>query len=477
MVTRKPPKRTPPKKPAGKVSTSRRSAEFKIYLRSSEKHPKQDAIVDCPIKRIIIRAGRRGGKTVSAAKRAVKRFLLGRRQLYGAPTSDQVKKFWEEVKRALRDPIAAGIFVKNETDKTITLPGTDQRIRAKTAWNADTLRGDYADDLYLDEWQLMNEDAWERVGAPMLLDNDGDAVFIYTPPSLITRSVTKAQDPLHASKMFKTALAEMQAAEEEGRTSRWMAIHFSSHANPYISKTALNEISKDMTTLAIRQEIEAEDVEEMPGALWKLIDIERFRVGALVEHSGKIIQVPTSWARLGVGVDPSGGVNEIGIIGGGTATCDCKGYPELHGFILDDASLKGSPNVWGNAVVTCYNKIKADRIYGEKNFGGDMVEANIKTADSNVRYENVNASRGKAVRADPVSALYEKGMIHHVGRFDKLENEMVTWVPGVSKWSPNRLDACVWVLSRLLVAIPRGDSSWSPPSIQPIFGGFKTKVL
>ena len=96
--------------------------------------------------------------------------------------------------------IAERLFI---TEHTVEKLGTMQRIRAKTAWNADTLRGDFADLLILDEWQLMNESAWEDVGAPMLLDNNGDAIFIYAPPSLKFRSVTKARDPLYAAKMFK----------------------------------------------------------------------------------------------------------------------------------------------------------------------------------------------------------------------------------------------------------------------------------
>ena len=311
-----------------------------------------------------------------------------------------------------------------------------------------------------------------------------------------TLSVTKAEDPRHASKMYAAALAEMERAKHEcvhgfgfnspqadgctePRKPFWNAIHFSSHANPHLSRQALLDLTKDMTALAIRQEIEAEDVEEMPGALWKLLDIEKYRVGAMVGNNR--ISVPESWARKGVGVDPSGGTNEIGIIGAGTAMCHCKGYPELHGFVLEDFSLKASPKVWGDAVVTCYRKIDADRIYGEKNFGGDMVEATIKQSDKNVHYEDVNASRGKAVRAEPVSALYEKGMIHHVGRFDKLENELVTWVPGVSKWSPNRLDSLTWIISRLLVGTSSGSlaevASYAPTHQRPIFGGFMKKVL
>ena len=159
---------------------------------------------------------------------------------------------------------------KNETEHYIELEHSEQRIRAKTAWNSDTLRGDYCDVLILDEGQLMNEETWDRVGAPMLLDNDGDAVFIYTPPSLHSRSASKARDPQHAAKLFKRA--------QEDTTGRWATFHFKSADNPYISEEALAEISSDMTALAYRQEILAEDVDEAPGALWTRANIELGRV-------------------------------------------------------------------------------------------------------------------------------------------------------------------------------------------------------
>lgn len=88
------------------------------------------------------------------AIKAVKRFLDGRRQLYAAPTSEQVGKFWFEVSQALEEGISRGYLKKNESEMFIEKPGTEQRIKAKTSWNADMLRGDYADDLYLDEWQI-----------------------------------------------------------------------------------------------------------------------------------------------------------------------------------------------------------------------------------------------------------------------------------------------------------------------------------
>ena len=216
-------------------------------------HLFQAQLVNTTVKRLVVRAGRRGGKTVGVAIRAVNRFLQRRRQLYVAPTSEQVGKFWFEVCKALAPLIDIGLYKKNESEQFIERPGTEQRLKAKTAWNADTLRGDYADDLYLDEWQLMNEDTWELVGAPMLLDNNGDAIFIYTPASLRSAGVSKARDPRHAAKMFKKAQSD--------KSGRWQTLHFTSHDNPYISQEALTELIQDMSKQSYRQEILAEDDE------------------------------------------------------------------------------------------------------------------------------------------------------------------------------------------------------------------------
>lgn len=206
-------------------------------------------MVNSDCKRIIAKAGRRFGKTVGLAKRAVKRFLRGRRQLYAAPTSTQCDAFWFEVCQALAEPIEAGVFKKNETERYIELPGTKQRIKAKTAWNANTLRGDYADDLYLDEFQLMAEDTWEEVGAPMLIDNDGDAVFCFTPPSVAQSGVSKAKDPRHATKFFR----------EHFGAEGWLCLHATSYENPYISRAGLEQATVGMSLEAHRREIMAED--------------------------------------------------------------------------------------------------------------------------------------------------------------------------------------------------------------------------
>ena len=176
--------------------------------------------------------------------------MQGRRVLEAAPTADQTSAFWAAVKTYLAEPLTAGRMYKNETERLIEIP-TAGRIRCKTAHDADTLRGDYADLLILDEYEMMNPNAWDEVGAPMLLDNDGDAVFIGTP-------------------MRKNHFFQHYARALGDTSGRWEAFKFTSHDNPYLSKSALAEITADMTDEAYRQEIMAEFLDN-EGAVFRNI--------------------------------------------------------------------------------------------------------------------------------------------------------------------------------------------------------------
>ncbi len=185
-----------------------------------------------------------------------------------------------------------------------------------------------------------------------------------------------------------------------------------------------------------RQEIEGELLEDTPGALWSL---------ALIE-STRAREAPELY-RVVVGVDPSATSpgDEAGIIVAGLAS-------NGHAYVLGDASLQGSPNEWGSAAVKAYHQYEADRLVAEVNNGGEMVELTIRTVDDRVSYKPVYASRGKRTRAEPVSALYEQGKVHHVGALAQLEDEMCHWVPGDP--SPNRMDALVWTLTELMLNDP-----------------------
>lgn len=430
-----------------------------VHLRTP--HAKQALFLDSPAKRKVIRAGRRGGKTTGIGILAGRAFLAGRRILYAAPTEDQVETFWWEIKSAFADAIDGGTLYKNETKHILELPGTKNRIRAKTAWNADTLRGDFADLLILDEFQLMDEDAWGVVGAPMLLDNNGDAVFIYTPPSLHSRSASKARDPRHAAKLFQRAKTD--------DSGRWETFHFTSYDNPHNSPEALAEITGDMTAIAFELEIMAEDKDEAAGALWVRGHIEQGRVKTAPDLD-----------RIVVAIDPSAtsAGDEAGIIGAGRAGREF--------YVLEDASVQGSPTIWASAAIALFHKLQADHIVAEVNQGGEMVETVIKQIDPTVRVVTVHASRGKATRAEPIAAIYEpkegqptRG--HHVGSFPELEDEMCLWVPGDK--SPNRMDAMVWAATDLMLGAgsPSADAidrlarnEIDPAHIRPALRGWLT---
>jgi phage terminase large subunit-like protein len=184
-----------------------------------------------------------------------------------------------------------------------------------------------------------------------------------------------------------------------------------------------------------RQELMAELLEDNPGALWRRADIERDRVS-----EAPLLQ------RVVVAVDPAGSSSEeaadTGIV---VAGVDPAGV----GYVLDDMSVHDSPHVWGTQACAALSKYRGDRIVGENNFGGEMVEFTIRAVNRNVSYKNVHASRGKIIRAEPVSSLYEQGRVHHVGTFSELEDQLCQWEPGMK--SPDRLDALVWALTELMV--------------------------
>jgi len=187
-----------------------------------------------------------------------------------------------------------------------------------------------------------------------------------------------------------------------------------------------------------RQEVSGEILDDNPNALWKRAWIDDARVNALPDL-----------VRIVVAVDPSGsaGGDEVGITVQGSALIDNV----WHFYLLDDVSLHGTPKQWGDAVVSAYNKWHADAVIAEGNFGGDMVTNTIQTVSGgrNVKVKLVHASRGKAIRAEPVSTAYEQGRGHHVGSFPILEDELVEWEPGMK--SPNRLDALVWGATELIL--------------------------
>lgn len=183
-----------------------------------------------------------------------------------------------------------------------------------------------------------------------------------------------------------------------------------------------------------------QQVDEEEGGLWNREILKRARV---TKHP--------PLTRIVVAVDPntSEGNDEAGIIVAGIATVNGV----VHGYVLEDATVGGGPKQWAEAAVAAYHRHRADVVVAEANNGGEMVALTIASVDGAPKVKLVHASRGKITRAEPVQKLYDDGRFHHVGHFPQLETELCTYRAGMP--SPNRLDACVWAATELMVEIPR----------------------
>ena len=211
-----------------------------------------------------------------------------------------------------------------------------------------------------------------------------------------------------------------------------------------------------------RQELDGEIVDDVVGAMWtrKMLDDTR------------VMDVP-EMSRVVVAIDPSGtdGDDEgddVGIVVAGRGV-DGRGY------VLADNTCKLSPDGWARMAITAYHRWGADRIVAERNFGGAMVQAVIRSADKSVPYKEVTASRGKSVRAEPIAALYEQGRVSHVGvGLAPLEDEMVLMTSAgfLGEGSPNRTDALVWAMTEVMLSYQepiRNEAVKAMPSMKSAF--------
>lgn len=190
-----------------------------------------------------------------------------------------------------------------------------------------------------------------------------------------------------------------------------------------------------------RQELYAEVLDEASGALWS----RSLLAGCEVEVDDPL-EFSQTLARVVVSVDPAVSSNaESDMTGIVVAGMDLNGVC----YILQDATDRYSPEGWAAKAIELYNLYGADRIVAERNQGGDMVKYTFKTIDETIPIKLVHASRGKFARAEPVSALYERGRVKHVRGLDLLEDQMVQWEPLGSIGSPDRLDAMVWAVTEL----------------------------
>jgi len=186
--------------------------------------------------------------------------------------------------------------------------------------------------------------------------------------------------------------------------------------------------------------------DESENALWTAEIIDRNRINS--KSREELLRIVVAVDPSGAGDEDNKDNDEIGIIVAGLGI-------DGIGYLLEDLTLKAGPATWGKVVTDAYFRWRADRIIGEANYGGAMVEHVIKTSDPLASYVAVHASRGKVVRAEPISALHETGKIKYVGNFDELEDECcsMTTYGYMGEGSPNRVDAKVWAFTELFPGI------------------------
>lgn len=351
--------------------------------------------------------GRGTGKTLTGANWA-RNQAFTQPNTQGAVIAPTYRDLRNTVFPALRAMIPPQLHTYRQTNWEMTLPN-DSQILGFTGQEPERIRGANLSWAWCDElafWEYP-DDTWKNMMAALRI---GDVqVFVSTTPRDVPLLHRIVEDPA------------------------WVITRASIYDNPYLSEAAVAQMdSLYKGTNVGRQELLGEFIDEVEGALW---------TRQMIEDSYTTV-VP-ELKRVVIGVDPSGGRAETGIV---VAGVDHNG----NGYMLADLTTDGSPDHWARRVAGAVQSWRANKVVAEKNFGGAMVESTLRTHDPNMPVKLVNASRGKIPRAEPVSMLYEQRRVFHAQRSPKLEDQMCTWVD-TDKTSPDRMDALVWAFTELMV--------------------------
>jgi len=390
--------------------------EWRLWARRDQLPPDGDWVY------WLILAGRGAGKTRSGAE-AVREWIkdFSFVNLIG-PTADDVRD----------------VMVQGESGLLAACPREERpryyRASAKLTWpngatslmfsaeEPDRLRGKQHMKLWCDELAAWRQpDAFDQALLGLRLGAKPQAVITTTP---------------RPTKIIKRLIDDKDAIVTRGST-------FDNEIN--LARAFLDKITARYAGREIgRQELFAELIEETPGALWTRELIERHRV------SGEA--APGEYARIVVGVDPPATTgkraDECGII---VAAKAANG--EI--YVLADLTSQGdTPGAWAARVVAAYKRFAANRIVAEVNNGGAMVADVLRQSEANLPVRSVTATRGKFARAEPIAVAYERGMVHHVGVFARLEDQMCALTPDfdarAAGHSPDRADALVWAIADLI---------------------------
>lgn len=379
----------------------------------------------------LLMAGRGFGKTRTGAQYVIKRMLSEPKHRVGivVPRFADGRDVCVEGESGILacvPPDRVKSWNRSQGQLTFTNGSQAKIFGTETEKDAETLRGPQHHTLWVEEQakQRYGQLAWDMGMFGLRLGDDVRAVITTTPKPI---------------KVIRERLADPTTHVVRGRTK-------DNAANlPAVQLRYLE--GKYAGTRLGRQELDAELLDDTEGALFTQQMIERARV----TETG----LPTL-TRIVTAVDPAVTSkltsDETGIVVAGMAAVDGV----YHFYVLADYSELMSPNDWAMQIVHVHHKHRGDRVIAEVNNGGDLVEMALRSAvtkrgdtGKNVPYRKIHATRGKALRAEPVQALYEQGRVHHVGTFGAMEDEMTTWVPEEGMDSPNRLDALVYAITDL----------------------------
>jgi phage terminase large subunit-like protein len=299
------------------------------------------------------------------------------------------------------------------------------------------LRGPQFDGAWLDElckWRYAQE-AWDNLQFGLRLGEHPRQIITTTPRPV---------------KLLKEIILRSDTTITKGTTMENLA-----NLAPPFRKAV---VDKYLGTRLGRQELNAELLDDTPGALWNREMLDKSRIRP-VDSTTPII-LP-HFVRIVVSVDPQ---KEMGEAAAETGIMVSGRDGNGHAYLLEDLSVNGSPEEWGRAAVIAFDEWEADMIVYEANQGGEMVAAVLRNAAKSLKEDGlrtadfiplkpVHATRGKYVRAEPVSQLYEQGKVHHVGTFAELEDQLCEYTPdGNMGYSPDRMDALVWGMTELMIA-------------------------
>lgn len=288
------------------------------------------------------------------------------------------------------------------------------RIKLFSGEEPDRLRGAQHHYCWLDEIAAFRYgvDAWDMMQFGLRLGEHPQSVATSTPkPVPLVKNLLKRKDG---------SVVVTRGSTYENRDN--------------LAPTFLAELlARYEGTRLGRQEIMGELLEDTPGALFTQGQIEALRVSTHPQLARVVVAVDPAVTETG---------DETGIVVAGRDT-------NHHGFILADYSVQGRPDLWARRVIDAYDDHEADSVVVEVNQGGELVAQVLRTIRPSLPIREVRASKGKRLRAEPISALYEQGKVHHVGVLERLEEQMTTWTVDDPK-SPDRLDALVWALTDLI---------------------------